>query len=323
MTQERLPISLILDDGAPVNLAYYLHPEEPATFLIPNRFTRQFADVCQAYGVRGKFTVMPVPSALGRIDRSLNRVPASLVKEFLSVVRKDIAPNFDITPEILTHQQMVRLPGLSPTHLYEDEWVKRASVKEMVPYFSLALTILKNVGLPANGFTSPWYTGITSEKKYAEAIGLAQWRVHRRAFTWYFLHVLAKGQGRWPSLSWRNKNVSVVMVPANTTDPFWSTQQARSRAGGRRVALAGADGLLSRDGRRGRLVELLKQKVPLVMVTHWQALFSNGSASGLWGLEVLLERITRHLGDRVEWMRCSELARLSVQRGYAARGGRT
>ncbi|HTL51204.1 MAG TPA: hypothetical protein VL860_01380 [Planctomycetota bacterium] len=322
MPVERLPISLIIDDGSPINQAYYLQPQQRSEFLIPNRFTHQYADLCNAYDIRGKFTVMPAPSSLGRIDVGLNRVPLPHLKEFLAIVRRKIAPTHDITPEILTHQQALRLPEFTPSHLYEDEWVARASVKEMVPYFSLALQILKNVGLPANGFTSPWNTGITNEKRYAQAIGLAQWRVHRRAFTWYFLHVLSKVRGRWPSLTWKNKNVTVVMVPANTTDYFWNTQKAVSRAASRRIAREGVDLYLSKDGKHGRLVELISQRVPLVFLTHWQSLFANGRHTGLAGLEQLFERIRTRLGDRVEWMTCSDIARLSMRRGFAQRGGK-
>lgn len=305
----RLPISLIIDDGAPINPAYYLHPEEPHRLAIPAGFTRRFAAVCRARGVYGKFSVLPVPSTLGRIDRKVNRVPTGVVQAFVRTVREEIAPYFDITPEMLTHQQAVRLPKLNPTHIYEDVWIDRATVDEMVPYFSLALQILKNVGLPANGFTSPWYAGIKNEKRYAEAIGRSQWRVHRRKFTWYFLHVLDKGPGQWPWLAWKNGQVTVMTVPATTTDPFWRTQEPVSRRGGRQLAQAGVDAMLSVDGRRGRVAELLAQPAPIVFVTHWQSLFSNGAETGLWGLERLLDRVAKRVGERVEWMTCSELAR--------------
>ncbi len=316
-----LPASLIIDDGAPVNLMDYLKPADDVPFLIPGAFTRRFADLCREYGVRGKFTVMPVPSALGRIDRPVPRIPARLLREFLRDVRRGIAPAFDITPEILTHQQKLRLPDLGPTHIYEDEWVAHATVKEMVPYFVLALQILKNVHLPATGFTSPWMTGITNEDAYAEAMGRAQWQVHRRRFTWYFLHILDRGQGGWPTVRWKNRNLTVVMVPATTGDPFWGTQTPGSLRQRRASAMAGVDQQLSADGRRGRMIELLAQGNPIVPVTHWQSLFSNGTQTGLWGFETLLERMRRRLGDRIEWMRCSDLAHLAVKRTAGSASG--
>jgi hypothetical protein len=85
-------ISLIVDDEAAVNLIYWTHPDECHAALVPESFTRRFADVCGEYGVRGKFTVLPVPCGLGRIDQRLHRVPPSAVNGFLEMVRQWIAP---------------------------------------------------------------------------------------------------------------------------------------------------------------------------------------------------------------------------------------
>ena len=103
------------------------------------------------------------------------------------------------------------------------------------------------MGLPANGVTSPWNTGESNESKYAQAIGNAQWRVHQRATTWYFLHVVGKGTPQAPSVTFRNSVTGqvVVSVPAMTNDPFWDTQRpmSNSRLAARSVAKAGVDGL--------------------------------------------------------------------------------
>lgn len=306
-----VPISLIVDDGAPVNLAYWLHPGGKHVHLIPNSVARGFGEVCRRYAAAGKFSVLPMPAQLGRIDRELNHVPARHLHGFLKVARESIAPRFDITVELLTHQAAVDLATGRYLHLYEDEWVSRAGVAEMTDYISLALRILKNVGLPANGVTSPWSAGIDNERRYAEAIARAQWRVHHRKFAWYFLHCLGRARPRWPWLVWQEKSTGLkaVTVPANTDDVFWATQDAGSARGARAAARAGVDRLLSRDGRSGKLRELFHGGYPMVILTHWQSLFSDGRCAGLRGLERLLGRIERIFGAEVRWMRCSELAR--------------
>ena len=174
----KVPASLIVDDGAPVNLLHWLHPHLKSAFIVPNAFTRDFADVSARHGVRGKFRVLPMPSALGRIDGELNHVSRRHLRGFLDIVREKIAPHYDITPEILTHQAAVDLRRGNYLHLYGDEWVARATVGEMTDYIAEAVHILRKVGLPANGVTSPWATGQHNEKQYAEAIGRAR---HRRS----------------------------------------------------------------------------------------------------------------------------------------------
>ena len=73
--------------------------------------------------------------------------------------------------------------------------------------------------------------------------------------------------------------------------------------------------------------ELVESDHPVVLVTHWQSLYTQGTGLGLEGLGALAERIRKVFGDRLEWVSCSELARRhvaskSVRPGQAARAGR-
>lgn len=304
-------ISLLVDDGAPINTVYFTDPPCKHPFLIPNSLTRNFAELCERYGVRGKFSVLPIPCCLGGIDGELNHVPKKHLAEFLKIVRDKIAPMFDITPEILTHLAAYRLTG-GFQHLYEDEWIASATVKEMTDYIALALEILDHVGLPATGVTSPWKAGEHNETSYAQAIGTAQWRVHRRKVTWYFLHVLDCGPAQNPKVTWQNPRTGqkVVSIPATTPDPFWNTQKpmAPTRSKARRAAQDGVDALLAADGRTGRIPEIIGQNHPVTILTHWPSLFSDGSCAGLRGLEILLDRLHKRYGQDLAWTTCSELA---------------
>jgi len=84
---------------------------------------------------------------------------------------------------------------------------------------------------------------------------------------------------------------------------------------------AAADALLTRDGKRGRIRELVHAGAPVVIRTHWQSLFCDGSRTGLQCFEKVLTRIREHLDGGVQWVTCSEPARAAL--GLGGRGGWT
>jgi len=69
-----------------------------------------------------------------------------------------------------------------------------------------------------------------------------------------------------------------------------------------------ADRYLTADGSGGRLAELIGGGGPLVLVTHGQSLFSNGSALGLRTYQEVVRRMQRLWGDRIAWNKLSELS---------------
>ena len=308
----KTPISLIVDDGSPVDPLFYELPGYETPFLVPREFTQRVVETFDRYDIRGKFTVIPMPSCLGRVDQTLKRVPPEHLADWLKLVREGIAPRFDITPEFLTHMQAYNLKTKGFQHIYEDIWISGAPLEEIVEYFVLAFQILKNVGLPATGITSPWVSGIDAEKKYAQALGEAQWKVFERKLTWYFLHATSWDAPRQCSIEYEDskRGQVVVSVPANSADIFWSMEQP---AGERQAFIQrGIDRLVSADGRTGRIRQLMESGHPVVLVTHWQSLYTQGTGLGLEGLGALAERIQKVFGKNLEWVMCSELARRYV-----------
>jgi hypothetical protein len=311
----KTPISLIIDDGSPVDPLFYELPGYETPFLVPAEFTKRVADSFDRFDIRGKYTLIPMPSCLGRIDKSLKRVPQDHLQEFLKLVRERIYPRFDITPEFLTHLSAYNLKtGNYQRHLYEDTWITQAPPEEIVDYFILAFQILKNVGIEATGITSPWVSGIDVEKKYAKALGDAQWNLFKRKLTWYFLHAASDHEIPFPcSIEYKDteRGQLVVSVPSNAGDIFWSmdlpTQQERVK-----MINDGIDRLVSIDGRTGRIRQLIESGNPVVIVTHWQSLYTQGTALGLEGFSSLAERIQKVFGSSLEWVTCSELARRFV-----------
>jgi hypothetical protein len=308
----KIPFSLIIDDGAPVDPLFYELPGYETPFLVPGKFTAKVADTFDKFDIRGKFTVIPMPSCLGRIDQSLKRVPQDHLQEFLRLMRERVATRFDITPEFLTHLSCYDLKtGDFRRHMYEDTWITQAGKEEIVEYFTLAFQILKNVGLEATGITSPWTSGIDVEKKYAEALGDAQWNVFKRKLTWYFLYAAADNEKPFQcAVQYKNteRGQFVVSVPANAGDIFWSMDipDKNDRV---KMINEGIDRLVSPDGKTGRIRQLIESGHPVVIVTHWQSLYTQGTELGLEGLASLAERIQKVFGTSYEWVTCSELAK--------------
>ena len=313
----KIPFSLIIDDGSPVDPLFYELPGYETPFLVPAKFTKSVADTFDRYNLRGKFTVIPMPSCLGRIDKSLKRVPQDHLSEFLKLMRERVAPRFDITPEFLTHLSSYDLKtGNYQRHMYEDAWISQASEEEIVEYFTLAFKILSNVGLDATGITSPWVSGIDVENKYAKALGDAQWNVFKRKLTWYFLHAASDSEPPVQcSVEYKDQERGqvVVSVPANAGDIFWSMDISTDKKVRLKMINDGIDRLVSSDGKSGRIRQLIEAGFPVVIVTHWQSLYTQGTSLGLEGLKALAERIQKVFGSDFEWVTCSEMARKYVE----------
>lgn len=306
----KIRMSMIVDDGSPVDPLFYEIPGYETPFLVPAEFTQRVAQAFEDFDVRGKLTIIPMPSCLGRIDQSLKRVPPEHLASFLKVVRERIAPRFDITPEFLTHLRAYNLKTGQYQHIFEDAWISQAPLEEVVDYFVLAFQILKNVGLNSTGITSPWNSGIDVEKKYAQALAEAQWKMFNRKLTWYFLHSQGMGTPRRCSIEYDSpeRGQRVVSVPANAADIFWSMERP-TRAERVQFINEGIDRLLSPDGRTGRIRQLIESGDPVVLLTHWQSLYTQGTGLGLEGFRRLAERIKKVFGNGMEWVSCSELAR--------------
>lgn len=305
----RIPFSLIIDDGSPVDPLFYEIPGYETPFLVPRAFTQRVADTFDKYDLRGKLTIIPMPSCLGRLDQSLKRVPKEHLQDFLQVVRERIQPRFDITPEFLTHLRAYDLKKEQYQHIFEDVWITGAPPEEVVEYFVLAFTILKNVGLNAQGITSPWVSGIDVEKKYAKALADAHWQVFHQKLTWYFLYGTDWGEPRHCTVEYYDpeRGQSVVSVPANFADLFWSMEKPVDE----RVQFINdnIDKVLSADGRTGRIRQLIDSGYPVILLTHWQSLYTQGTGLGLEGLSTLAERIQKVFGNSIEWVNITEMAR--------------
>ena len=314
-----IPIALIIDDPAPLINVYWWHEVEsqataspalasgePIARDIPVDFLRRFVDVNGRRGFKGKFSVLPYPAGLGAITDGWAGCDEPALSDWLDLVRHQITPVMDITPEILTHAKTLDLDSRTLLPENEREWSRHQTAATMTPYIAYALEILNAADLQATGVTSPWDFGIDVEDEYRVAIRQAMRQVNGRTKTWYFLHEENEKTDFQSHVTYRDGDSWQVSLWSQVGDRLWNTMNSRETG----IDYVGsvADDYLSEDGSSGRLAELFGAGTPIVWCTHWQSLYSNGRMTGLQAFDEIGRRVGSLWGDAVEWMKCSELA---------------
>ena len=325
---DRVPLSLNIDDSTVLlNASYFWMRDrnpvdgqkrrwEDVPVVHPESFTREFFEWCRQQGVRGKFSLVPCPGALGRIDERLPLFSREQQESWLRMCRELIAPAFDITPEMLTHSVVVDPATCKPlpSGIWEQyDWARLPEDQEelVTEYIVTACRILRNVGLPPQGVTSPGGFGGKNLSFYARVAGAAVRAVTGRATPFFFQQVAASGP---------------------VTTPVWYADRAAGSAVGEIIAStsdwtgswtgygeADADKYITADLSGGRLPELIRDGSPVIMCSHWQGFYGlhDGDRRGFRAFKTVVERL-RGLdpqGERTCWRTCGEIADYACARG--------
>src|SRR5688572_22031949 len=212
----RVPISYVIDDSTClVNVNHFAVPQFRTAFgggtaytqkwrewprEIPDSFVRKFGEWCAEHGVKGKYSVVPYPACVGRLDRMLPGWTQDELKASIDLVRTLMLPNWDIHPEMVTHTRVI---DLKTGHPYEDhstrymenwEWTTGRSADEIGAYMAYALQILKNIGLPCEGVTTPGGFGNRALPQLAQATLQSVRDVFSAEIPHYFRHLFDKGE---------------------------------------------------------------------------------------------------------------------------------
>ena len=328
---DRVPLSLIIDDSAAlVNLNYFFIRDRNADagedrrwqdlpVVIPEPFTREWAQWCAAAGVRGKFSVVPCPAGLGRVDHGLPLFGAGQLESWLRMCREVIVPHFDITPEMLTHTRVLDLETLRPAapRLWEQwDWeaLPEAEEERVFDYIALSCRILANVGLPPQGVTSPGGFGGRTLPFYARVAGAALRAVTGDPAPYFFKRIESA-----PPL----------------TAPVWYPDRACGTAVGEIIACSGdwtgswtgygevdPDRYITADLSGGCLPPVIASGAPCVLCSHWQGLYGlhAGDRRGFRALQTVVERLRQldPAGERTRWRRPSEITRHACALALAA-----
>ena len=168
---------------------------------IPDSFVRKFGTWCAEHGVKGKYSIVPYPACVGRLDRGLPGWTRRELDDSLALVRTLMVPNWDIHPEMVTHTRVIDLttghpyPDQSVAFMENWEWTTGRSADELAAYLAYALRILKEVGLPCEGVTTPGGFGAKVLPQLSVATGQAVRDVFKAEIPHYFRHAIIRGPG--------------------------------------------------------------------------------------------------------------------------------
>ena len=323
----RVPLSFIIDDSTClVNLNRFAIPQFAAAWgnrkvfrqpwrqmpvEIPDDFVRKFGEWCGERGIKGKYSVIPYPACVGRVDRVLPGWTARELEDSLDLVRTLLVANWDIHPEMVTHTRVI---DTKTGHPYPERslrfqenwnWTDGRSVDELTDYMSYSLRILRNVGLPCEGITTPGGFGNRVLPALAQATLESCRDVFKAEIPHYFRHLYSSGER---SVAPRVEYASglegpdprcVVSIIGCTGD--WTGGWDCSNRGN-------LDRFITPDLEKGRLVEVIERGEPAVLICHWTGIYFNGEEVGFKIFQEVVNRIhTKY--DHLVWMKLSEIAR--------------
>lgn len=324
----RVPVSLIIDDSTClVNLNRFAMPQFDLAFggkndayhkdwrawpvEIPDAFVRRFGEWCAAHGVKGKYSIVPYPACVGRLDRLLPGWTQRELEASLDVVRTVMMPNWDIHPEMVTHTRVIDLktghpyPQTTTAFMENWDWTTGKSVDEIAAYQAYALQILKNAGLACEGLTTPGGYGSRARPQLAQGTGEALRSVFGAEVPHYFRDLYDTGDRSVAPLIQYARDLEssdprcVVSIIGCTGD--WTGGWDCTEPGG-------VDKFITADLQAGRMVDVIGRGEPAIMVCHWTGIYWNGQERGFKIFQEVVGRLHARF-DHLVWMKLSEIAR--------------
>jgi len=288
----------------------YQKPWQKTPREIPDSFVRKFGQWCHEQGVKGKYSIVPYPACVGWLDRDLPGWSRKDLEASLDLVRTLMLPDWDIHPEMVSHTWVINTKTGRP---YEErslrfmenwEWTTGKSVDELTDYMAYALRILKNVGLPCEGITTPGGFGIRVLPQLAQATLQACRDVYQAEIPHYYRHAFTDGRSVAPRVEYVSGLAGpdakcVVSIIACTGDPF---------GGWDGMGEGNVDGLVSKDLKSGQMIGPIERGEPAIMACHWPGIYSEGREVGFTVFQEAVARLHQRY-DHLIWMKLSEIAR--------------
>ncbi|MHC4430381.1 MAG: hypothetical protein ACYTBS_00940 [Planctomycetota bacterium] len=324
--QNRVPMSFIIDDSTClVNMAHFGIPHFATAWPdrykqdwrslpreIPDSFVREFGQWCREHGVKGKYSIVPYPACVGWLDRCLPGWSQKELDDSLKLVRDFMLDDWDIHREMISHTWVIDTKTGRPYpeqtgHYIENTgsgWSRDKSVDEMADYMAYALRILKNVGLPCEGITTPGGFGSQNRPNLAKGTLEACRDVFDAEIPHYFRDLFTDERSVAPLVQYASgldgdNPKCVVSIIGCTGDWFggWDGLNAGS-----------VDRFITEDLKGGRLPQVIDKGEPAILVCHWPGIYYNGDQIGF----NIFKEVVRRTSARYEnliWMKNSEIAR--------------
>jgi hypothetical protein len=308
--QNRVPVSFIIDDSTClVNMAYYGIPQFHQVF--PDRFVRSFGAWCRDHGVKGKYSIVPYPACTGWVDRFIPGWSKQELTDSLKLVRDFMMPDWDIHPEMISHTRVIDtrtgrpFPDATPDFMENWEWSQTKSVDELADYIGYALQILKNVGLPCEGMTTPGGFGSQNQVNLAKATLEAVRDVFNVEIPHYFRDLFTDPETSvvprvYHAAGLEGSNPECVVSIIGCTGDWFGGWDG--------LTPGSVDRFITKDLQQGRLVEVIDKQEPAILVCHWPGLYYNGEEIGFNIFKEVVRRIHVRYNNLI-WMKLSEIAR--------------
>lgn len=320
----RVPMSMIIDDSTClVNLAHFAIPQFHEVFPdryqqpwrrlpreIPDRFVRKFGEWCHEHGIKGKYSIVPYPACVGWMDRQLPGWSKRELEESLDLVRTLMVPDWDIHPEMVSHTWAINTktgrpyPERTADFMENWGWSVGKSADQLADYMSYALRVLKNVGLPCEGITTPGGFGTRVLAPLAQATLQSCRDVFNAEVPHYFRHLYTDDRSVAPRVYYASDldgpdPKCCVSIIGCTGDWF---------GGWDGLTLGSADRFITADYQGGRLPQVIRREEPAILVCHWPGIYCNGLEYGLNIFKTVVARLEVAY-DNLIWMKLSEIAR--------------
>ncbi|MCA9120359.1 MAG: hypothetical protein H6822_09985 [Planctomycetaceae bacterium] len=324
--RNRVPVSLIIDDSTClVNLNRFAIPQFQAAWNngsydhdwrkmpleIPDSFVRRFGEWSAEQGVKGKYSIVPYPACVGRLDREVPGWTRKELVESIDLVKRLMLPNWDIHPEMVTHTRVIDTKTGHPYPIFGPEfcenwrWTDGKSAEEIAEYMRYGLQILKNIDLPCEGVTTPGGFGNRVLPELSKATLMACRDIYGTEIPHYFRHLYSEGdRSVAPRVEYASDLETddpkcVVSIIGCTGD--WTGGWDCSDRGD-------VDRFITPDLSSGRMVDVITRGEPALMVCHWTGIYFNGEEVGFEIFREVVRRLHERF-DNLIWMKNSEIAR--------------
>jgi hypothetical protein len=320
----RVPLSFIIDDSTClVNMAHFGIPHFATAWPerykqdwkslpreIPDSFVRKFGQWCHEHEIKGKYSIVPYPACVGWLDRCLPGWSQKELDDSLKLVRELMLPNWDIHPEMISHTWVINTktgrpyPEQTGYYIENAGWSQDKSADELADYMAYALRILRNVGLPCEGITTPGGFGSQNRDNLAKATLQSCRDVFNAEIPHYFRDLFTDDRSVAPLVQYASgldgdNPKCVVSIIGCTGDWFggWDGLNPGS-----------VDNFITEDLKSGRLPQVIDKGEPAILVCHWPGIYYNGQEIGFNIFKEVVRRIHSKY-DNLLWMKNSEIAR--------------
>jgi hypothetical protein len=294
----KMILSFYLDDTNPVQAS----PEAFKTFL----------EYCDKHGIKGESSLI-----LGYDGESLAQDPDSLEHSYLDLAKSAYDKGIDSHMEIMTHGELFDFKAghIHETGIHEGLWLHEPDVSEesYQEYFANILNEGQKYAIQFTGITWPGCGCDSCTVRYGELRESGPLKINPAVWT-ALLNLAKQGKFRGMVLSSfyesseeeygiyqkaSDGRYGVYDLMPNAEDHFGIWENALEHVD--------PDYYISADGREGIIIRHLEENAPYCMwYMHWQGL-NPGNGVGWEAFKTVIERIEKHLGDQVVWMRPSEI----------------